>query len=396
MKFDKLKSSLCFVFEELSAKLTEVGLSIGGHCLSNSLPDKLTKFLRRLNGQYKLNQESELSNLMSMSRFLVVEDTTYDNWNGGTTGHDVFFYLPLEELVRIDIDEQADLTSRICNDLNKLNTSIENEFFNAVHFEIRDEDDVELANLSSLNSVEPIDANLLSIWKPGLVRLFISHRDQYKAAANDLAETLEGFGVSSFVAHDTIQPMSEWRKEIMKGLESMEVMLVFLTDDFHESTWTNQEVGFALGKRIPIISLKLERKDPPGFISHEQALKGDIADPSKSAGALFSLIGSAVDKKDRLQEALIASFVASPSYTDAISRFDRMSESVENLSESQLIAIATGFYDNDQLHGCVYLCGGKNRLRLFLERCTSKEIEINGRSVKIADPKKYSIDGIPF
>ena len=35
------------------------------------------------------------------------------------------------------------------------------------------------------------------------------------------------------VAHDTIAPMTEWRLEIMRGLETMEVMLVFLTDDFH-------------------------------------------------------------------------------------------------------------------------------------------------------------------
>jgi hypothetical protein len=61
-----------------------------------------------------------------------------------------------------------------------------------------------------------------------------------------------------------------WQQEIEKGLETMEVMLAFITDDFHDSVWTNQEVGYALGKGVPIIPVKFGRNDPDGFIGSKQ------------------------------------------------------------------------------------------------------------------------------
>lgn len=37
------------------------------------------------------------------------------------------------------------------------------------------------------------------------------------------------------VAHETIPANEEWRKVIVSGLETMEIMVLFLTDDFPES-----------------------------------------------------------------------------------------------------------------------------------------------------------------
>ena len=67
--------------------------------------------------------------------------------------------------------------------------------------------------------------------------------------------------------------MEVWKHEIEKGLQTMDVMLALITNDFHKSVWTNQEVGFALGNNIPVISLKLGVTDPNGFLSDKQALK---------------------------------------------------------------------------------------------------------------------------
>ena len=120
--------------------------------------------------------------------------------------------------------------------------------------------------------------------------MFISHRDIHKVEAKALAIALSDLGVSAFVAHDTIEPMSTWQREIEKGLATMEVMLIFQTDDLHESLWVNQEIGFALGKSIPIISLKLGTKDPQGFIAEKQALRGDINDPKKSAEGIYQIL----------------------------------------------------------------------------------------------------------
>jgi len=183
------------------------------------------------------------------------------------------------------------------------------------------------------------------------------------------------------VAHDTIQPMSEWRSEILKGLQTMEVMLIFLTDDFQESMWCQQEVGFALGKGVPIISLKLGRLDPPGFISHVQAQRGTIENASRSASHLFPLIGKALGQQERLQDIIVTSFTSSPSWTEARDRFDRMRELVEELTPTQLERIISAYRTSSQLHGSIYLNNRRQRLKSFLDDTTGRSFDVSGREI---------------
>ena len=81
--------------------------------------------------------------------------------------------------------------------------------------------------------------------------------------------------------------MKEWQKEIYNGLMTMEVMVVLLTDGSDKSFWMNQEIGFALGKDIPIVCVKVGTQDPKGFIGSKQALKAS-ADDIASVAVLTS------------------------------------------------------------------------------------------------------------
>ncbi|MGD9784642.1 MAG: toll/interleukin-1 receptor domain-containing protein [Hyphomicrobiaceae bacterium] len=146
-----------------------------------------------------------------------------------------------------------------------------------------------------------IDPNKLSIWAPGQLRLFISHRDEYRGQATELAQSLKPFGISSFVAHYSIEAMSQWQRAIVEGLETMEVALAFITDDFYESVWTTQEIGFALGRNVPVISLKLQDQKPCGFVGDIQALHGNLRDPASSACAIHRIIADDLGLKNRLQ-----------------------------------------------------------------------------------------------
>ena len=79
------------------------------------------------------------------------------------------------------------------------------------------------------------------------------------------------FGISGFVAHEDIHPTKEWQDEIENALFSMDTFVALMTEEFHDSIWTDQEVGVAFGRGVPIISVKLG-KDPYGFIGKFQAL----------------------------------------------------------------------------------------------------------------------------
>lgn len=350
--------------------------------MAHELPSRVPGYLLRLWHQYR-RTAPPLHDLIASSRVLVVEETDYDNWDGGQHGHDVRLYVPLEVLAKIDIDDQLSAAEEIRDDLRKLAQSVRGEFIATVHLETAEDADSDYRRATPFTGRPQISPDNLDIWKPGLIRVFISHRDGRKAEAHILAEALEPYGYSCFVAHDTIPANEEWRRVIVSGLETMEIMVVFLTDDFQDSIWTMQEVGYALGKGIPYVSLKLERRDPPGFISQTQALRGSITDLSQAARRLAPLLAKALGQQDRVQGALIASFIDSPNWSETRTRFDKMIEVVERLTEAELKLLIEGFRKNDQLHTATYLTfRNHSRLRAFLEKATGKEFVIDGRTIK--------------
>jgi hypothetical protein len=182
----------------------------------------------------------------------------------------------------------------------------------------------------------------------------------------------------------------------------MEVMLAFVTDDFHDSVWTNQEVGYALGKGVPVIPIKLERNDPDGFIGPKQALKGYRLDHVEDAApAIYKLLVERLGQKGRLQQALVSAFASSPSWEAARERFDRMDGSVSTLSDDEVSQIQTAYSSNENLHGAYYLTNQYNRLTDFMKRCAGKEFEIDGNELavkkKVAGKNRSDMDDeIPF
>jgi hypothetical protein len=103
-------------------------------------------------------------------------------------------------------------------------------------------------------------------------RLFISHISQHRDKATRLKWCLHSFAINAFVAHDDIHPTLEWQSEIERALGTMDAFLAMHTDGFSESCWTQQEIGYAVCRRVKIISLKMGNEDPAGFISKHQAL----------------------------------------------------------------------------------------------------------------------------
>ena len=357
------------------------------------LPKKLPAYRLRLQAHYSNEDNKLLRDLIGNSYAYVVEETTYDNWNGGADGHDVLLFLQMEELSKVDINNIDNVTQQICEDLNKVSRGIENEFFANVRLELFDENDEKCQRAKPIRSRPDPDADTLSIWKQGTVRLFISHRDKHKAKANELAEALEPYGISSFVAHDSIEPMTTWKNEIIKGLETMEIMLAFVTDDFHKSIWTDQEIGFALGRDIPIVSLKLQGQDPSGFISEKQALKCSYDNVVEIIPKLYELLAGKLVDRERLQTSLIRAFIDSPSFIETEERFDRMNEVVFELSDAEIADIVEGFRENYQIRQAYYLTRNERLIR-FLDRATGKSFVINGKNISVEGDDTE--DDLPF
>lgn len=102
-------------------------------------------------------------------------------------------------------------------------------------------------------------------------RLFVSHISADKDKAMRLRDCLYPYGIAGFVAHEDIEPTLEWQTQIERALHAMDAFLAVHTPGFSASNWTQQEVGFAVGRDVKIISLELGEL-PTGFISKHQAL----------------------------------------------------------------------------------------------------------------------------
>lgn len=109
------------------------------------------------------------------------------------------------------------------------------------------------------------------VWGEGIFRVFISHTARWKADAEKLKKALQRYGIASFVAHTDVDPTLQWLQEIEKALRSMDLIVPLMTSDFRESKWTDQEVGAAIGRDVPVFPVKVEC-DPHGFMEKIQAI----------------------------------------------------------------------------------------------------------------------------
>jgi hypothetical protein len=111
-----------------------------------------------------------------------------------------------------------------------------------------------------------------AMWQEeGVFRLFISHIAIHRDKAKRLKDALAPYHTAGFVAHEDITPTFEWQKEIERALFTMDAMLTIHTRGFSESVWTQQEIGFALGRGVKVVALRMQ-EDPKGFISKDQAI----------------------------------------------------------------------------------------------------------------------------
>ncbi|WP_186647109.1 AbiJ-related protein [Fluviispira vulneris] len=184
--------------------------------------------------------------------------------------------------------------------------SIANDWLKAEGWELYPEKEVAsgfIFSFKETNRVQvPKDEEVANIWFPNSLKFFISHRDIHKGEAKGLGEKLKNFGISCFVAHDSIQPMSTWKHEIMKALLTMDACICYIKDDFYKSEWTNQEVGFALARGIPIYLFSVDKTDPKGFKIDTQAIKAGFPD-------LINCIKKDFEKNNKFKNYFIDNFV---------------------------------------------------------------------------------------
>jgi hypothetical protein len=163
------------------------------------------------------------------------------------------------------------------------------------------------------------------MWGDNPVRVFISHCHEDAGFASKVNDILrETCGIDAFVAHKDIYPSAQWRASIRSALGTAHYFVAILHDRFHQSEWCDQEVGWALGRNLPVLPVRRQplmlppgSKRYDGFIEEHQDL---VLDPTRGTGEWF-LAHSILDHvlmDDRTHQigvdALIEAFVKSVSF----------------------------------------------------------------------------------
>lgn len=277
----------------------------------------------------------------------------HDNWDGGMDFYSVE--------ITIDVKTYVDLRKRgiieeVCGQI----TEAFNVCMNNIPDSVRS---VSLTPSSTATFDERKIAEPSSYWKVGYYKVFISHVSKYKESASNLKLLLEPYGISAFVAHEDIKPSKEWEVEIEKALFSMNALCAILTPDFCESSWCDQECGYAFGRNV--LTIPIEKGQLPyGMFGKIQAIKSEGKNAQQIAEKVFEAIvdndKSRVDYTHTLMnmilnnksEELINQWISVLLRINTIERADleyfnsHVSDVVSLISESNLYSINKLFTDN--------------------------------------------------
>jgi hypothetical protein len=318
------------------------------------LPNNIEHYLAALSKVYANQGKTELQKIVVNSQIRVHEKWSSDNWNGGIYGHALYLVLP-ETIYIASVKNKIEIQNEIKIDINKLH-NVQNEFIEEVFLEMESNADKDWRAESGvqISTKRVISSSITDrIWDKERYRVFLSHKSEVKKETALLKEKLKVFGVSSFVAHEDIIPTKEWQNEIENALLTMEAFVVLLTENYHDSDWTDQEVGYALARGVPVISVKLG-KDPYGFIGKFQALS-----------CIWEKAALEIVKIFVNNERMLDSYIQAVRNCESYEQGNSLAEilpSVSRLSDKQVEDLINTFDNNSQVRTCFGFSGAKPHL----------------------------------
>jgi hypothetical protein len=108
-------------------------------------------------------------------------------------------------------------------------------------------------------------------------------------------------------------------------LATADSLVALLLPKFHESNWTDQEIGFAMGRGLPVFAGRFGQ-DPYGFIGRFQAFTSGRKTPGELAQELFDAYRKNKQTQKRMAEVLVTLFEDSNSFASAKRRIGYLEE----------------------------------------------------------------------
>ena len=186
-----------------------------------------------------------------------------------------------------------------------------------------------------------------TVWKAGQFKLFLSHLASFKAQTAKLQQVLRKYAISSFVAHEDIEPSKEWQVEIEAALHTMDAMAVLLMPGFKESNWCDQEIGVAVGRDVLIIPVR-RGLDPYGFIGKYQGIQSVNKNIGEVAKAIFGVLIKSPKTRGKIIGSLSNTVSQSTNVEDATEKV-LLLQSINDLPNDVLENMKASITENNVL-----------------------------------------------
>jgi hypothetical protein len=180
----------------------------------------------------------------------------------GSGGEDWWFEIPWTALDYRNVHSVGDLRLHLSMmAVFEIRAEQRNVGLSAIGIGLTQNDGGTNETVSTSNDSDPGHDDL---WNPGLIRAFLSHLAIHRDVASRLSTELRNHGIDAFVAHEDVTVTREWQTEIERALTSAEVFVALTHPESSGSIWIQQEIGWALGRQLPIFIVRLG-EDPLGF-----------------------------------------------------------------------------------------------------------------------------------
>lgn len=214
-------------------------------------------------------------------------------------------------------------------------------------------------------------------WKVGYLRAFLSHSTKQKLFVTQLKSTLWSFGIDCFVAHEDIEPTALWQREILAALNTCDFCVAFVCSGFKSSEYCNQEVGYMLGRSVPVFSIRID-SDPSALLAPYQAIAMGNREPNEITASLYGLIEKcpqlsflAIKAHYLALGEKVTEFLMSPSFAVS-TRILKDFETLNSFPPDLVLRIKDGWQLNDQIKNC---SGVPDRIRKFVKKHTPNSVE---------------------
>jgi hypothetical protein len=122
------------------------------------------------------------------------------------------------------------------------------------------------APVPSPSVVKPLtNIEMPKIWSEVLDKnknkIFLSYESSLDTKAKELIPNIEKNGTGSVFTPTEEMPMTKLSSETLKALNAMDLFIILYSSSYPKDVLANQEYGFALSRKIPIITIVMNEED---------------------------------------------------------------------------------------------------------------------------------------